>query len=471
MTTHSRTVRHNLTMLRLWAVALLLASLAGAQDVARMRQVTDYYFNDYQFMGSVLVARDRTILFNKSVGSANLEWMIPNSPGTRFRIGSISKQFTAAAILLLEERGKLSISDLVSKHLPSAPPAWSDITLMHLLSHTSGIPDIETLPDYPSWEPFPSPVEKTVARFYPLPLQFQPGERYRYSSSGYIVLGYIIERLSGKSYEQFLKENIFDPLGMKNSGYDSNSAVLARRASGYGTYCPPAGCSTTIAESGDDPVVIRNPENAHFIHMSIPHAAGSLYSTTEDLLTWEQALFGGKLLSKQSLTKMITPGKGNYGLGLNIQKRGGRLVIGHSGGIEGFSAYLAYYPEDKTVIAVTANLGNAGTLYRQLSRLAYGEAVVLPNERKAVAMPARWQDFAGVYARPDDARGKYSIVNDGDRLMVVLPNKTRLRLLAASENRLFLEHRDVEFEFVRTEGRVTGLVVRTEGAEVSYTRE
>jgi CubicO group peptidase (beta-lactamase class C family) len=207
-------------------VSILLASACAAQDTARMDLAVRSFVDAKEFMGSVLVARDGDVLFSKSYGYANLEWDIPNSPSTKFRIGSITKQFTAASILLLEERGKLSTTDLLSKYLPDAPSSWSKITLFHLLTHTSGIPDIEKLPDYPTWEPFPSPVAKTVARFYDRPLEFAPGERYRYSSSAYIVLGYLIEKLSGESYEEFLQKNIFAPLGMKDSGYDSTSAIV-----------------------------------------------------------------------------------------------------------------------------------------------------------------------------------------------------------------------------------------------------
>src|SRR5215831_12154293 len=258
---------------------------APTPNLARMEQVVQSFVKDKQFMGAVLVARGNDVLLDKGYGFANLEWNIPDSPKTKFRLGSITKQFTAASILLLEERGKLKVDDPVKKYMPDAPAAWDKMTIFNVLTHTAGIPNFTSFPDYQSSEPFATTPEKLVARFRDKPLEFQPGERMNYSNSGYVLLGYLIEKVSGQSYEKFVQENIFTPLGMKDSGYDSNSAVIPRRASGY-----------TNGPNG--------PVNAGFIHMSVPFAAGALYSTTEDLLRWEQGLFGGKLLSAASLQKM-----------------------------------------------------------------------------------------------------------------------------------------------------------------------
>ncbi len=211
-------------MMRRIGIALLLAAAGLAQDVSRMDQVVDSYVSNKTFMGSVLVARGDQVLLSKGYGSANLEWNIPNSPSTKFRLGSVTKQFTAASILLLEERGKLKTDDLVKKWMPDAPAAWDKITIFHLLTHTSGIPSFTGFPDYASLEPFATTPEKLVARFRDKPLEFEPGEKWNYSNSGYALLGYLIEKASGESYEKFLQENIFGPLGMKDSGYDSNTA-------------------------------------------------------------------------------------------------------------------------------------------------------------------------------------------------------------------------------------------------------
>jgi CubicO group peptidase (beta-lactamase class C family) len=274
---------------RIWLwflLPVLLAGLSAAQAVARLDQVVQSYVSSKQFMGTVLVGRDK-IVFSKGYGFANLEWNIPNSPQTKFRLGSITKQFTATCILLLEERGKLNTGDPIKKYMPDAPAAWDKITFFHLLTHTSGIPSFTGFPNYRSLEPFPITPEKLVALFRDKPLEFQPGEKWNYSNSGYVLLGYLIEKISGEPYAKFVQENIFTPLGMKDSGYDSNKAIIPHRASGY-----------TPGANG--------PENAGFINMTIPFSAGSLYSTTEDLWRWEQGLFGGKVLTQASLRKMTT---------------------------------------------------------------------------------------------------------------------------------------------------------------------
>lgn len=244
-------------------VMAVVAVSAAAQDaaVARMDQVIQSYAPP-RFMGTVLVARGDTIVLSKAYGAANLEWNIPNTTATKFRLGSLTKQFTAASILLLEERGKLKVDEPVKTYLPDAPAAWDKITIFNLLTHSSGIPNFTSFPDYAATEPFATPVDKIVARFRDKPLDFAPGEKMSYSNSGYVLLGYLIERITGGSYATFVQDNIFKPLGMKDSGYDSNSTVILHRASGYSP--SPAG-----------------PVNAGFIHMSIPHAAGGLYSTTE----------------------------------------------------------------------------------------------------------------------------------------------------------------------------------------------
>ena len=355
-------------MLSRFNALLFLAVPCLAQDPARMDQVIQPYVANHQFMGSVLVARDGQVIYSKGYGSADLEWDVPNSPGTKFRLGSVTKQFTAASILLLEERGKLSVSDPVKKYLPGAPAAWDKITIFHLLTHTSGIPNFTGFPDYQKLEPFAATSEQLVARFRDKPLDFEPGEKWQYSNSGYVLLGHLIEKITGDSYEKFVRENIFTPLGMKDSGYDSNSAVIPHRASGY-----------VPGKNGF--------ENAGFIHMSIPHSAGALYSTTEDLLKWEQGLFGGKLLKAESLQKMTTPFKSNYAFGLQVETTGGHKVIEHGGGIEGFNTELAYYPDDKLTVVVLANVngGAPGEISRKLAAIAHGENVKLQSERKEIS--------------------------------------------------------------------------------------
>jgi CubicO group peptidase (beta-lactamase class C family) len=205
-----------------------VAVSAAAQDAARMDQVVQSYV-PARFMGTVLVARGDAVVLSKAYGVANLEWNVPNTPATKFRLGSLTKQFTAASILLLEERGKLKVDEPVKTYLPDAPAAWDKITIFNLLTHSSGIPNFTSFPDYAATQAFATPAEKIVARFRDKPLDFAPGEKMSYSNSGYVLLGYLIERITGGSYATFVQDNIFTPLGMKDSGYDSNSALILRR--------------------------------------------------------------------------------------------------------------------------------------------------------------------------------------------------------------------------------------------------
>src|SRR5437868_15281443 len=355
---------------RIVLVALLTLTCSAQEEnsTARMEEVVQSFVSAKQFMGSVLVARDGKVLLSHGYGYANFEWAIPNSPTTKFRLGSITKQFTAACILLLEQRGKLKIDDPVKKYMADAPAAWDKITIYHLLTHTSGIPSFTGFPDYRSTEAVSTTPEQLIARFRDKPLEFEPGTRWNYSNSGYVLLGYLIEKISGQSYGDSVQQNIFTPLGMKDSGYDSNAAIIAHRAAGY-----------TPGKGG--------PENAGFVHMSIPFSAGALYSTTEDLLRWEQGLFGGKVLKAESLTKMTTPFKQDYAFGLAVSTNNGHKVIEHGGGIEGFNTQLSYYPDDKLVVAVLANLNGpfAGQIAGKLAQVAHGEKAVLPTERKEIA--------------------------------------------------------------------------------------
>ena len=442
-------------MLRRIAIAFVLVSICVAQDsVARMDEVVHSYVDAKQFMGSVLVARDGKGILSKGYGSANLEWDVPNSPSTKFRLGSITKQFTAACILLLEERGKLKVEDPVKKYMPDAPAAWDKVTIFHLLTHTSGIPSFTGFPDYHSTEATPTTPEQLVARFRDKPLEFQPGEKWNYSNSGYVLLGYLIEKISQQSYSQFVQENIFNPLGMKDSGYDSNTAVILHRASGY--------------SPGD-----KGISNAGYIDMSIPLSAGGLYSTTEDLLRWEQGLMGGKLLSAASLQKMTTPFKSDYAFGLAVHTANGHKVIEHNGGIEGFNTALAYYPEDKLTVVVLANLngGAPESIASNLAALARGEKVVLPSERKEIAVsPAILEKYVGTY----ELMPNFDIVVtlEGSQLMSQATGQSKFPLFAESETKFFLKVVDAEVEFFKNDkGDVTNLILHQGGHDVKGTKK
>jgi CubicO group peptidase (beta-lactamase class C family) len=406
-------------------------------------------------MGTVLVARNNNILYSKSFGSANLEWDIPNTTKTKFRLGSITKQFTAAAILLLGERGKLKIDDPVKKYLTDAPTAWDEITIFNLLTHSSGIPDITSFPEYLKEKLFAHTPREIVDIFRDKPLEFKPGEKMSYSNSGYILLGYLLETVSGETYQNFIQKNIFDPLGMKDSGYDSNSAIIPRRASGYRP-------------------VPNGLINAGYVHMTIPYSAGALYSTTEDLLRWEQGLFGGKFLSKESLSKMITPYKSNYSLGLMIRTYNGHRVIQHGGGIQGFVTQLAYYPDDKITVAVLSNVNCPAPPYLaiELAAITLGEKVQLPPALKfgIYLSPEILSQYVGTY----ELHHGFDLVItlEGDQLYSQATGQGKAAIFPEAETIFFLEDVDDQLEFFKDEnGKVSHLVLHQGSVEIKGIRK
>lgn len=348
-------------------LVLLLVYLTSCSGQTLQEKV-DEYLNAYEklgkFSGSVLIAQDGKVLVSKGYGLANHEHNIPNAPLTKFRIGSITKQFTAAAIIQLQENGSLNVDDPLTKYIPDYP-SGEKITLHHLVTHSSGIPNLTSFPEHRKTIMIPSPVEKTILRFKDIPLEFAPGEQFKYSSSGYLLLGIIIEKVSGKTYEEFIKENIFLPLGMVNSGYDHHSSILKHRASGY-----------NISKEGR--------VNAPYLDMSIPHGGGALYSTVEDLYLWDRALYTEKILKRASLDKMFTPFKGNYGYGWRIDTIFGHKRIHHGGSIFGFQTHIARYVDDNIFIVFLCNQRpiNTKKISEDLAAIVFGKKYKLPPEGK-----------------------------------------------------------------------------------------
>jgi CubicO group peptidase (beta-lactamase class C family) len=405
------------------------------------------------FSGSVLVARGDQVLFAKGYGLANIEHQVPNTPQTKFRLGSITKQFTAMAILILQEQGKLSVDDLVSKHIEGCPEAWKDVTIHHLLTHTSGIPSFTSLAGYGPSMPLPSSPAKTLDRVRDMPLEFTPGEKFAYSNSGYVLLGQIIEKVAGKPYEKFLPEAIFEPLGMKDSGYDFPAPIVPHRASGY-------------RRIGDQLA------NAAYLDMTIPHAAGALYSTVEDLHRWSLALDAGKLIPSGAYEKMFTPAKGDYAYGWFVNKQFGRQRIGHGGGINGFSTYIGRFPEEKLCVVVLSNMEGAasGSVAGGLAAIALGEKYDLPRERKFVTVDGAILDkYAGEYAiRPGLV---LTISRDGERLIGQATGQGKTELRAESETQFYVKEAEAEITFVNDDdGKVTKLILRQGGRETEGKR-
>jgi CubicO group peptidase (beta-lactamase class C family) len=399
-----------------------------------------------------LVARENQVLFDKGFGYADLEWQIPDSPDTKFRLGSITKQFTAAAILLLEQEGKLSTDDPVKKYLPDAPAAWDKVTIYNLLTHTSGIPNFTSFADYRSTEAQPATPEQLVSRFRDKPLDFAPGEQWSYSNSGYVLLGYLLERITGEYYQTFLEEKFFKPLGMSNSGYDSNLLVIPHHAVGY-------------TESGI-------AQHAGYIDMTIPFSAGGLYSTTHDLLRWNQALYDGRVLSAAELKKMTTPFKEDYACGLGVRTIRGSTVYEHSGGIEGFTTDMAYYPDEKLTIIALSNLNwsTADVIVANLGEVAHGRKIVLTSERKEIAVaPETLAEYVGTYELKPNLR--IAITLQGQHLAAQATNQSTFRLFAESSTLFFFKDVDAQIEFFKNDrGQVDHMILHQRGQDQKGTK-
>lgn len=324
----------------------VVAASAMADKAAQIDALVQKYADLNQFNGSVLAAERGKVIFKKGFGEANLEWDIPNAPDTKFRIGSITKQFTSMLVLQLVQEGKLKLDDTVSAILPwYRQDTGTRFTVHHLLNHTSG------LPNYTNAEFFAGPGRRTwgteafVKQFCSGDLEFEPGAEYRYSNSGYFLLGAVIEQVTGKSYERNLRERILDPLGMKDTGYDLQEIILPKHASGYMR----RGGQVTAAD---------------YVDLSTPGAAGAMYSTVEDMVRWDQALYTNTLLGPELKAKMFTPGLGQYGYGWGIRTlpigpgKAERTLVRHSGDIPGFSSYIMRVPEERHLVVIMSNFDN-----------------------------------------------------------------------------------------------------------------
>jgi D-alanyl-D-alanine carboxypeptidase len=359
--------------------ALAAAPTCPTPDFARQAQdLIKPYLDAKSFSGSILVAKDGTPVWRESFGAADREWDVANTADTKFRLGSITKQFTATAILQLAEQGKLSVDDPISKYYADAPPAWAKVTIKHLLTHTSGIPSYTALPKFfETSSKQPLTPDGIIKLTRDMPLEFEPGSKYAYDNTGYILLGYVIEKVSGETYADYVAKHIFAPLGMKDTGYDVSETILRHRASGY-----------KPTKDGW--------RNADYLDMTLPYAAGSLYSTTGDLLTWDRALTEGKILTPASRQAMFTDYGHQYGFGWRIDTDGGHARVGHGGGINGFSTGIARYPKDGVVAIVLANY--MGSPSSAISDNLAGLCVGTYQPPKAITLPTATLDrYVGDY--------------------------------------------------------------------------
>jgi CubicO group peptidase (beta-lactamase class C family) len=363
--------------LLLYAATILLAlqqSVFTQDHAAQIREVLSLAHKYGQFNGAALVAVNGKVIYKQGVGMANMEWGIPNTPDTKFRLGSITKQFTAMLTLQLVEQGKIKLDAKVSDYLTDyRQDIGQKVTIHHLLTHTSGIPSYTGQPGFfETVSRNPYKVGDFVKKHTSGELEFEPGAKFSYNNSGYFLLGAIIERVTGKAYEQALKELILDPLGMKNTGYDHHDTLIQKRASGYR----------------------KTPEgyvNAAYLDMSIPYAAGSMYSTVEDLYLWDQALYTDKLLSAKSKELMYKPFMEDYAYGWVVKNASFQandqpvLVVRHGGGINGFSTDIVRFVGQKNLIVLLDNTSqNVGRLSETITKILYNQ----PYERPKMSIVA-----------------------------------------------------------------------------------
>jgi len=367
------------TLFGFWGLGAFAAASTPGQAVPQTKvekidALMKVYHDQDKFNGSVLVAEGGKVIYKKGFGLADAEWNIPNGPDTKFRLGSITKQFTSMLILQLVEEGKISLDGKLSDYLPYyRQDTGKRVTIHHLLTHSSGIPNYTALPAFDSEiSRNPYGVEEFIKKCCSGDLEFEPGSRFNYSNSGYFILGAVIEKVAGKPYEQMLEERIFRPLGMKNSGYDHRETILSRRAAGY---------SQSLAGF----------KNADYLDMSLPYAAGSLYSTVEDLYLWDQALYTDKLLPAKTKELIFKPhiksGANFYGYGWTVGKvtmpQSKREIpfTAHGGGINGFVSLIERLTGERHLIVLLDNTDTAslGDISLAIAQILYGEPYGLPK--------------------------------------------------------------------------------------------
>ncbi len=351
-----------------------------------------------QFHGAALVAQNGEIIFDKGYGMADVELGVANTPDMKFLIGSITKQFTAAGILQLQEQGRLSVKDPLTKYLPEFPSDPGDeITLDHLLTHTSGVhsyTDDGTIMVRRTVELSSDSLLALIANY---PLDFEPGEKYYYSNSGYYLLGIIIERVSGMPYERYLRTQILQPAGMETAGLAKLAEIIPNRAEGY-----------YLDDDG-------NLRNATRVHMSLPFSAGAMYATVKDLFKWHRALYSDAVLSDESKQAMFTPGKNDYAYGVVIEEKFGRTRISHGGGIDGFNSQFAHWPDDSLCFVVFSNNVSisAGNLLGDLEAIMFEKPYDMPVKRKPIAWKSTdLRDYVGPYKINESEYRKIISIND-----------------------------------------------------------
>jgi CubicO group peptidase (beta-lactamase class C family) len=422
------------------------ANDAGASDYeSKIDTFLNKKFNADEPGTAVLAIKDGKVIYRKAVGMANMELEVKLDPGMVFRIGSITKQFTAAAIMKLVEEGKIKLDDSITKFLPEFPTNDTVITVHQLLNHTSGIKSYTGMKSFFEIMRKDMKVQEIIDLSKNEERDFKPGEKFLYNNSGYIILGAIIEKVSGKNYEEFIQEQFFTPLGMKNSYYGSNARIIPNRAAGY-----------RATKEGY--------LNSRYLSMSLPYAAGSLLSTVDDLWTWTNALHAGKVVSLESFEKMITPTKTTdgetteYGYGLSFRPTGGFKQIGHGGGINGFLTQITYLPEKKVFVAVLNNrLGGTSPSYaaQWIALLLAGKEIKI---REAAELDDKTLDkIVGFYKIGD--KGIRTITREGKQLFSQWKDGGKIKLFATKDMEFFFDEYHFHFTFERTKsGKVKKMI-------------
>lgn len=439
--------------------AMAQAPATNADLSTAINQDMEKMFKASEPGAAVIAVKDGQVVFRKGYGMANMELGVAIEPDMVFRIGSITKQFTAVSILMLMEQGKLSLSDEITKFLPDYPTQGHKITVEHLLTHTSGIKSYTGMAEWrPLWRK-DLKLNELIDIFKNQPMEFAPGTKWNYNNSAYVLLGAIIEKASGQTYADFVEKNIFAPLGMNQSFYDNTQRIIPRRAAGYS----------------------RNAGkfvNAEYLSMSHPHAAGSLMSTVDDLAKWDAALYTEKLVKQESLKKawtafVLNDGKPTtYGYGWGVNTLQGMQMITHSGGINGFTCDAVRLPESKVYVAILTNReGGAGNLAKKFAVLASGKEWIEPAPRPTAPVasavkvdPAALDRLTGEYELMPNFI--LTITKEGDKLMGQATGQSKLELQPESATKFNVPQVGAVIEFVIENDKATSLTLHQGGQKL-----
>ncbi|CAN5546032.1 hypothetical protein BH11BAC3_BH11BAC3_22280 [soil metagenome] len=423
---------------KLFILLLLPVALVAQKNYpALLDNYAQASFKIDDFNGAVLVMQKGKLMYKKAFGMADREWNVPNTVDTKFRIGSVTKQFTAACILQLAEQGKLTLDDKLSKYISDYPKGDS-ITIHMLLNHTSGIKNYTELPQFWPKAVLPLPVDSMIALFKYEPLDFSPGTKWNYSNSGFFLLGAIVEKVSGKTFNDYLNENIIKKVGLKNTLLDHLDSILAFRAKGYG----------------------KNRqgtwEQAMYISMEGPYSAGAIVSTLDDLYKWTKALHNNEVISAASTQKMMTPYMEQYGYGIGIDSLKTHKRVSHSGGIPGFISNLAYYPAEDICVVVLSNNGyNSSKLATAMASILFDLPVQIPYVPKEVKVDGNLLDkYLGKYMITE----QIELIKKDDKLYRHKDGTRDIELKPESNKRFFYadkSDRFIEFDLDKS-GKVTG---------------